>query len=121
MSSDSRMKTFLTIAFSGVLLVMLWGTVEASLDRNVLVAAEEIWADPWGRVTLFDTYFAFLTVFLWIAYREKGWGSRLLWLVLICTLGNFAIATYFLIALYQLGPERPWTDLFSPAPGRTHS
>ena len=112
---SSSMKTILTLAFSGVLLAMLWVTVVASLDRGVWVAAQEIWSDPWGRATLFDTYFAFLTVYLWIAYREASRGSRILWLVLILTLGNFAIATYFLIALYRLGPGRPWTDLFAPA------
>lgn len=112
------MKTFLYLAFIAVLIAMTWVTVTASLDRNVLVAAVEIWNDPWGKATLFDAYFAFLTVYLWIAFRERGWGRRALWLVLILTLGNFAIAAYFLLALKQLGPGRPWTALFEPAPGR---
>ncbi len=111
------MKTFLYIAFTAVLVGMTWVTVTASLDRSVLVAAVDIWSDPWGKATLFDTYFAFLTVYLWIAYRESGWWRRILWLLLILTLGNFAIAAYFLWALKQLEPERPWTALFERAPG----
>ena len=109
------MKTFLALAFTAVLAAMTWVTVTASLDRSVLTAAGEIWSDPWGKATLFDTYFAFLTVYLWIAYRERGVAARLLWLLLILTLGNFAIAAYFLLALGKLGPERPRTALFEPA------
>ncbi len=110
------MKRFLYLAFSAVLVAMTWVTVTASLDRSVLEAAADIWSDPWGKATLFDAYFAFLTVYLWIAYRERGWGPRLLWLLLILTLGNFAIAAYFLLALKKLGPGKPWTALFEPAP-----
>ena len=112
------MKTFLNLAFAFVLAAMLWVTITASLDRSVLTAAVEIWNDPWGKATLFDTYFAFLTVYLWIAYRERGSWARILWLLLILTLGNFAIAAYFLLALRKLGPERPWTGIFEPAPAR---
>ena len=109
------MKRFLVLAFCAVLAAMLWVTVTASLDRSVLIAAVEIWDDPWGKATLFDAYFAFLTVYLWIAYRERGWGARLLWLLLILTLGNFAIATYFLLALYRIGSGGSWTQLFERA------
>ena len=109
------MKAFLYLAFTTVLAAMAWVTITASLDRSVLVAAAEIWSDPWGKATLFDTYFAFLTVYLWIAYREHGTWVRILWLLLILTLGNFAIAAYFLLALRKLGSERPWTELFKPA------
>ena len=77
------MKTFLYFAFTAVLVAMTWVTVTASLDRSVLTAAGEIWSDPWGKATLFDTYFAFLTVYVWIAYRERGTLARLGWLLLI--------------------------------------
>jgi hypothetical protein len=107
-------KTFLYLAFTAILAAMTWVTVTASLDRSVLLAAGEIWTDPWGRATLFDAYFAFLTVYLWIFYRERRWGPRVVWLVLILTLGNFAIAGYFLWALWRLG-DRPWAALFDRA------
>ena len=54
---------------------------------------------------------------LYESYRERGLGTRILWLLLILTLGNFAIAAYFLLALKKLGPDRPWTALFEPAAG----
>lgn len=111
------MKTFLKCCFSAVLVAMVWVTVQASQDRSLWVAAPEIWNDPWGMATLFDAYFAFLTVYLWMAYREPTLWRRLLWLVLVLTLGNFAIAAYFLIALWRLPASAPWTRLFEAIPG----
>ncbi|MEM9555751.1 MAG: DUF1475 family protein [Acidobacteriota bacterium] len=110
------MKRLLQVFFVGVFLAMLGVTVTASFDRDVLTAAGEIWADPWGKATLFDAYFAFLTVFVWIAWRERSWAARAIWLLLILTLGNFAIAAYFLIALHRVGPDGSWTEIFDRVP-----
>ncbi len=106
------MKTLLYFAFTLILVAMLWVTITASLDRSVWVAAVEIWDDPWGKATLFDAYFAFLVVYLWIAYREPSWVARLVWLLLVLTLGSLAISVYFLFALYKLRRGQTWTDLF---------
>lgn len=100
--------TFFVVAF----LAMLGVTIHASADRAVWIAAAEIWNDPWGRATLFDTYFAFLTVWIWMAHREPTWSRRLAWLVAVLFLGTFAFATYFLFALVRLGPSGSWRELF---------
>ncbi|MEM7480215.1 MAG: DUF1475 family protein [Acidobacteriota bacterium] len=105
------MRVALIALFLGFLLAMLAVTTYASFDRNVLTAAQEIWADPWGKATLFDTYFAFLTVYLWIAWRERTWGRRILWLALVLTLGSIAISVYVLAALLS-GPDRSVEGLF---------
>lgn len=110
------MRTFLKLAFSAIFIAMVWVTWWASLDRDVFTAGAEIWADPWGRATLFDTYFAFLTLWLFVAWRERSWLARLFWLVLILTLGNLAIAAYFLIALWRLPERAPWSDIFKDKP-----
>ena len=107
-------KTVLTAFFLFVLAAMLWVTVTASYDRSVLVAAGEIWADPWGKATLFDAYFGFLTVFVWIYYRESGALRLSAWFIALMLLGNFAIAFYFLLSLYRLKPEDSWHKLFEP-------
>ena len=99
------MRTFLLMFFGAVLLAMLAVTTWASFDRSVIDAAGEIWADPWGRATLFDAYFGFLTIYLWIAWREPDWGRRGLWFVLLMGLGNIAIAVYMLRAAWRLGPD----------------
>ena len=59
-------------------------------------------AGPLVQATLADAYFGFLTVYVWIAYRERGWGRRVLWFVLLMALGNIAIAGYLLWALFRL-------------------
>lgn len=106
------MRATLMVFFIAVLVAMTWVTVTASLDRGVFVAAAEIWQDPWGRATLFDAYFAFLTTYLWIAWRERGLVARIAWLVAFLILGNFAIATYCLLALWSLGPGGDVGGLF---------
>ncbi|MBU3759185.1 MAG: DUF1475 domain-containing protein [Candidatus Omnitrophica bacterium] len=92
----------LKIFFAAVIAVMTWITVTASLDRNVLSAAADLGKDPWFLATLFDAYFAFLTFYLWVFYKESRLAVRILWFVLIMVLGNFAIASYMLIQLAGL-------------------
>lgn len=109
------MLQWLKAAFVLVLVAMTWVTVEASLDSNVLEGGARVWADPWGRATLFDAYFAFLTIFLWIAWRERTTLRRVSWLVALLLLGNFAIAAYFLWSIHRLGKGADWSGLFRPS------
>ena len=109
------MRPLLILFYLGVFAAMLWATVTASFDRDVLTAAREIWQDPWGRATLFDTYFAFLSVYLWIAWRERRWIPRLLWLAAVLTLGSFAIAGYVIWTVARLPPGRCIDALFRRA------
>ena len=96
------MIVFLRLLFGLILAAMLAVTASASLERGVFEAAGDLWRDPWFRATLADAYFGFLTVYVWIAYRERGWPRRLLWFVLLMALGNIAIAGYLLWALFKL-------------------
>jgi hypothetical protein len=101
------MRIILKLMFSLVIVIMLVATVQASLGRSVLQALEELWPDPWFRATLADAYFGFLTVFVWIAYRERGLLPKILWFIALMLLGNFAIAGYVLIQLFRLPPGAP--------------
>ena len=94
----------LKILFGAVLAVMLYVTVSASLVEGVFDAGRRLWVDPWFRATLADAYFGFVAVFLWIAWREATTGARVIWFVLLMTLGNIAIAGYCLVALFRLRP-----------------
>lgn len=98
---------FLRVLFALVLAGMLAVTVAASLERGVFDAAADLWHDAWFRATLADAYFGFLTVYVWIAYREPGWPRRILWFVLLMALGNLAIAGYLLWALFRLPADAP--------------
>ncbi len=86
-----------------VLLAMLGVTSWASLHENAVAAFLRLARDPWGLATLFDAYFAFLAVWFWIAWRERSALSYGIWLVAILLLGNFAIATYMLLAVWREG------------------
>jgi predicted permease len=98
------MKTFLTIVCLGVLSVMLYVTVSASLHQDVLTATRLLWPDPWFRATLADAYFGFLFFWLWVAWREQSALQGAVWFVLIMALGNFAMAGYLMLQLRRLRP-----------------
>lgn len=102
---------FLRGLFLFVLLSMLAVTTGASLDRGIFDAASELWTYPWFRATLVDAYFGFLTVFVWIAYKETAWSRRIVWFVLLMLLGNIAIAVYLLIQLLRLPAGARMEDL----------
>lgn len=106
------MKRLLVIGFALVLVVMLYVTVTAARAENVFAAGVRLWPEPWFRATLADAYFGFLAVYVWIAWRERTLAARLVWFVLLMTLGNIAIAGYFLIALATLPPGAGIDDLY---------
>jgi hypothetical protein len=93
------MKLLLTGWFWLVLVLLGGVTTWASLEKNVFVAFADLGADRWGLATLFDAYFGFFAFWLWTAARTRSLGARLGWLAGIMTMGNFAIATYMLLAL----------------------
>ncbi len=97
------MKKLLVLWFVLVLAALLAATVVASMQENVVVAFGRLAQDPWGLATLLDAYFAFVAVWLWIAWRENGGWTSLAWLLAILLLGNFAIAAYVLLTLKREG------------------
>ncbi|MDB4676664.1 DUF1475 domain-containing protein [bacterium] len=98
------MKVFLLSFCCLVIACMLWITTLASLDRSVLEGGRGLWPDPWFIATLADAYFAFLTFFLWVAYKEVRWLSRVGWLIAILLLGNFAMSAYLIVQLFRTRP-----------------
>ena len=92
---------------------MLAVTTWASMDRNVVVAAVDLWSDPWGRATLFDTYFAFLTFFVWVCFKEQRTTRRVGWFVGIMLLGNIAMAVYVLRELFRLREGEGFSTLLT--------
>ena len=98
---------YLRIVFGSILISMLIATTWASLDRGIMVALGDLWPDAWFRATLLDAYLGFITVFVWIAYKEQTLAARTLWFVLLMGLGNIAIALYVLLQLRSLRPGDP--------------
>ena len=103
-----------------VFLTILGATSWASLQLPFWKTPQALVSHPWFIATLVDTYLAFFTYWLWVAYKESSNFSRLLWLVLIFGLGNMAMAGYMLIQLYRLPADARIEDLLlrQPRPGR---
>ena len=93
---------FLRISFTIVLVVMLGVTSWASAIVALWETPRAVATHPWFIATIFDTYFAFLTFYGWVAYKETSTFARVGWLVAILLLGNIAMAIYMLIRLFRL-------------------
>ncbi len=93
---------FLRVIFLLVLLAMLGVTGWASTQGALWDTPRMVATHPWFIATLFDTYFAFLTFYCWVAYKETTLVARVGWLVAILVLGNIAMAIYMLIQLFKL-------------------
>ena len=98
------MKILLTGVCCLVLAVMLYVTISASLQQDLITATRQLWPDLWFRATLADAYCGFLFFWLWVAWREQSVAKSILWFVLIMTLGNIAMAGYLLVQLRRWQP-----------------
>jgi len=109
-NAETPMINGLKVLFGAILVVMLYVTVTAALDRGVFDAGTGLWPELWFRATLADAYCGFLAFYAWVFYRERSWGLRGLWFVAIMALGNIAVSVYVLIRLFRLpagaGPEQ---------------
>ncbi len=99
------MKTFLTTVCLAVLAIMLYVTISASLQQDLVSATRQLWPDLWFRATLADAYCGFLFFWLWLAWREQSAAKGVLWFVLIMALGNLAMASYILLQLRNWNPS----------------
>ena len=102
---------FLRLAATFVLVAMLAVTTWASLDGALWKMPRAVATHPWFIATLFDTYFAFLTFYVWLAYKETSNLARVLWLLAILLLGNIAMAIYLLRELFRLPANATMEDL----------
>ncbi len=109
----------LRVLFAAILAVMLWGTVRASLAQALFDIPPEVYGNPWFQVTLFDAYFAFLTFYVWVAWKEQSTGARVLWFLAVMLWGNFAMATYMLVQLFRAPADGSLERIFTTRePGR---
>jgi predicted permease len=112
------MIAFLRGFFIFVLIAMLAVTTWASTEVALWKTPREVATHPWFIATLFDTYFGFLTFYLWLAYRETANMARVIWLVAILLLGNIAMAAYMLYRLFKLPANARMEDLLLRPPAK---
>ena len=103
--------TRLKIWFVFVLLTMITVVTWACLNESLFQIPPRVAGDPWFSATLFDTYFAFIVIYLWMAYRTPAWPARIFWFFMVMGLGNIGIAAYLLIQLFRLRPGAKAIDL----------
>ena len=104
-----KLALYSAVVFAALVAVSTWATMQLGVADAIreLIAHPGTYTQPWFIATLFDAYFGFLWFWLWVAYREKTWLARGLWLLLILTLGNMAMAGYVLLALRRLPKNAP--------------
>lgn len=101
----------LRLVFLAFLAAILGTTTWASTVVALWETPRAVATHPWFIATLVDTYLAFFTFWLWVAYKERSWFARLGWFVAICLLGNIAMALYMLIQLFRLPATAPMERL----------
>lgn len=93
---------FLRFLFALVLISMLGVTSWASWHTPLFSIPREVIAHPWFVATLFDAYWAFVTFYVWLAWKEQSSVARALWFIAVIGLGNIAMALYFLRELFSV-------------------
>lgn len=96
-----------------VLASMLAVTSWASLQCPLFAVPREVATHPWFIATLFDTYWAFLTFYVWVCFKQTAWLSRVAWFVAIMLLGNIAMAAYCLNELFRVPANGRMADLLT--------
>lgn len=96
------MKLAKTIALIG-LAAMTGIILRGFIVGNFSAEGDQLLVMPWGVVSLVDLYVGFTLFSGWIVYRERSWLARVIWVVLMMTLGNWTAALYVFIALQRSG------------------
>ncbi|MCF3651224.1 DUF1475 family protein [Synoicihabitans lomoniglobus] len=92
----------LRLLFIGILVTMSALIGWASWQQPIFGIPAEVRTNPWFIATLFDAYFAFITFYVWVAWKEPTIGARILWFITVILWGNFAMAIYLLIELFRI-------------------
>lgn len=110
------MKRALQILFGAIFVWMIVMTTGTSLEQNIFDSWPGFVANPWAMATLWDAYFGFVTFYVWVFAKERGWVSRAIWFLLIMTTGNIAMSFYVLVQLQKLPDGATLSQLLEVKP-----
>lgn len=79
-------------------IIMVAAITYAFVYGGLFVEARTLLDYPWFHVSMIDLYMGFLLFAGWIIYRERSLPVAIVWIVLLCTLGNLASCVYVVIA-----------------------
>jgi hypothetical protein len=94
--------TALKLLFGLLFVWMCYTVISTSIESDLFRQWHFLGSIPWMRATLWDFYANITVIFLWVCYKENSIPLRLLWLVLLVTLGSIASCAYVLIQLFRL-------------------
>ena len=106
------MRLFLKLLFAAIFVCIVAVNIQAAMTISLLKDLDRFASDPWAIATLWDAYCGFITFFCWVCFRERSWTPRVIWFVLIMTLGNIAMSAYVLIQLFRWKDGEPIDALF---------
>lgn len=93
---------FLRALFLVVIVSMLGITGYAGSQCALFAIPRDVLTHPWFVATLLDAYWAFITFYVWVAWKEQSLAARVLWFVAIILWGNIAMALYVLVELGRI-------------------
>jgi hypothetical protein len=99
---EKGMLTVLKVVGVAVFGWMVYIVVSTSLQSNLIKEWDHLAGIPWMLATLWDFYANALVLYLWICYKERSLGQRIVWLILTFLPGSIATAGYWLIQLFRL-------------------
>jgi len=98
------------VVLGSMVAVTSWAGYHQSLGD---FARSATFRDPWVIATLFDAYWAFISFYVWVAWKEAAWTARVLWFAAIVLLGNMAMAAYMLRELARVPATGPLAAVFT--------
>lgn len=107
----------LKILFSLLFLWMCYTVISTSLSDNLFKEWDFLGSIPWMRATLWDFYTNVAVIYLWIFYKEKSILIKIVWLILLVTLGSIASCAYVLIQLFRLKRGQGLKEFFGKPNG----
>ncbi len=93
---DLKLTKNLTMLLYLFLLVV---TARGFVHANALVDLPLLWAEPWGRIAIYQVYAGLLPVLGWMVVREKLWWRILIWAVAMAVFGQLAALLYVMFAI----------------------
>jgi len=109
--------TTLKFLFSLLFVWMCYTVISTSMESNIFKQWDFLGSIPWMRATLWDFYANVTVIFLWVAYKESSLVLRIIWLILLVTLGSIASCVFVLIQLFRLKPGEGLKEFFGKQNG----
>ena len=111
------MINLLKVIFSLLFVGMCYVVISTSIQSNLFTNWDFLGSIPWMRATLWDFYTNVFFIFIWVCYKERSIGFKIVWLILLVTLGSIATCGYVLIQLFKLKQGEGLKEFFSKQNG----